>query len=131
MTIVARYLLSVFTPADAGDLGPYSSQDAMRESLADTGAFTERLRRDGCLVLADGLEPPSTATTVDGRGERPVLTDGPYLETKEHLGGFWVIEAPDLDVALGLAADGSRACGGTVEVRPFRSAESVAALLET
>lgn len=126
-----RYLLSVFTPADADDLGPYPSQDAMSESLADTGVFTARLEREGYLVLADGLEPPSTATTVDGRGERPALTDGPYLETKEHLGGFWVVEAPDLDVALELAADGSRPCRGPVEVRPFRSAESVAALLGT
>jgi hypothetical protein len=129
VTTVPRYLLSVFTPADAGDLGPYPSQDAMSESLADTGVFTARLERDGYLVMADGLEPPSTATTVDGRGERPALTDGPYLETKEHLGGFWVVEAPDLDVALELAADGSKACRGPVEVRPFRSAESVAALL--
>ncbi len=61
----------------------------------------------------------STATVVDGRGASPVLTDGPYLEAKEALGGFWVIEAPDLDVALALAADASRACGGSVEVRPF------------
>ena len=59
------------------------------------------------------------------QGERPVFTDGPYLETKEHLGGFWVIEAADLDVALALAAEGSKACRGTVEVRPFQTAESV------
>jgi hypothetical protein len=59
---------------------------------------------------------------VDGRGETPVVTDGPYLESKEVIGGFWVIEAPDLDVALRLAADGSRACRAKVEVRPFQGA---------
>ena len=53
------------------------------------------------------------------QGGTPVLTDGPYLETKEALGGFWIIEAPDLDVALALAAEGSKACRGKVEVRPF------------
>ncbi|NES30250.1 hypothetical protein GCE86_07905 [Micromonospora terminaliae] len=97
----------------------------MLRAFADTGAFNERLRTDGHLVFADGLEAPTTATTVDGRGGKPVFTDGPYLETKEHLDGFWVIEAADLDVALALAAEGSRACHGTVEVRPFRSGGSV------
>ena len=61
----------------------------------------------------------TTATVVDGTGETPVVTDGPYLETKEVIGGFWVIDAPDLDVALKLAAEGSKACRGKVEVRPF------------
>ncbi len=71
-----------------------------------------------------------TATTVDGQGEKPAFTDGPYLETQECLGGFWVIEAADLDVALALAAEGSKACRGTVEVRPFRTEEPVRALPE-
>lgn len=126
-----RYLLSVYGPAEPTPFGAYPTKDAMLEALADTGAFNDRLEQEGRLVFADGLEPPSTATTVDARGERPVLTDGPYLETKECLGGFWVIEATDLDEALALAADGSRACRGTVEVRPFRTAESVGALLES
>ena len=56
---------------------------------------------------------------VDGQGDAPVMTDGPCLETKEVIGGFWVVDAPDLDVALRLAADGSAACRGKVEVRPF------------
>jgi hypothetical protein len=86
---------------------------------------------DGHFVFADGLEAANTATTVDGQGEQPVFTDGPYLESKEHLGGFWVIEAADLDEALALAAEGSKACRGTVEVRPFQTAESFQALLES
>ncbi len=59
-----------------------------------------------------------------------MFTDGPYLEAKEHLGGFWVIEAPDLDVALRLAAEGSKACRGKVEVRPFQTEESIRAMLD-
>ena len=125
-----RYLLSVFGPAERAEFGGYPSRESMLQAFADTGAFNERLRENGHLVFADGLEPATTATTVDGQGERPAFTDGPYLETKEHLGGFWVIEADDLDVALALAADGSKACRGVVEVRPFHTEESVGAMLE-
>ncbi|WP_378103083.1 YciI family protein [Cellulomonas sp. T2.31MG-18] len=102
----------------------------MLQAFADTGAFNDKLVADGYFVFADGLEQATTATVVDGRGEQPVITDGPYLEAKEHLGGFWVIEAPDLDVALRLAAEGSKACRGKVEVRPFQTEESFKALLE-
>nr|WP_281425890.1 YciI family protein [Polymorphospora rubra] len=130
MSAMPRYLLSVYGPAEHTEFGTYPSQEAMLQAFADTGAFNDRLRRDGHLVFADGLEPATTATTVDGQGAKPTFTDGPYLETKEHLGGFWVIEAADLDVALALAAEGSKACRGTVEVRPFRTEESVRTLLE-
>lgn len=126
-----RYLLSVYGPAEPTRFGVYPTREAMLEAFADTGAFYDRLEREGRLVFADGLEPVSTATTVDARGESPILTDGPYLETKECLGGFWVIEANDLDEALELAAEGSRACRGTVEVRPFSTEESVRVLLES
>ncbi|MBN9328049.1 YciI family protein [Cellulomonas sp. SG140] len=102
----------------------------MLQAFADTGAFNDKLVADGYFVFADGLEQATTATVVDGRGEQPVITDGPYLEAKEHLGGFWIIEAPDLDVALRLAAEGSKACRGKVEVRPFQTEESFKALLE-
>jgi hypothetical protein len=81
--------------------------------------FTEKLRADGYWVFAGGLAPASNSTVVDGQGETPLMTDGPYLETKEVIGGFWVIDAPDLDVALELAAGASKACRGKVEVRPF------------
>jgi hypothetical protein len=130
VSAVPRYLLSVYGPAERTEFGTYPSREAMLQAFADTGAFNERLQRDGHFVFADGLEPATTATTVDGQGEKPVFTDGPYLETKEYLGGFWVIEAADLDVALALAAEGSKACRGTVEVRPFQTEESVRALLE-
>ncbi len=99
--------------------GGYGSKERMEEALAATDAFNGGLRADGYWVFAGGLQPASTATVVDGRGETPVLTDGPYLETKEVIAGFWVIDAPDLGMALKLAAAGSRACEGKVEVRPF------------
>lgn len=130
MSAVPRYLLSVYGPAERTEFGTYPSQEAMLQAFADTGAFNERLQRDGHFVFADGLEPATTATTVDGQGEKPAFTDGPYLETREYLSGFWVIEAADLDVALALAVEGSKACRGTVEVRPFRTEQSVRALVE-
>lgn len=128
---MARYLLSVFGPAERTEFGAYSSKEEMLEAFADTGAFNDMLEREGHFVFADGLEAASAATTVDGQGADAIFTDGPYLESKEHLGGFWVIEATDLDEALALAAQGSKACRGKVEVRPFQSAESFQALLES
>lgn len=124
-----RYLLSVHGAAERADFADYGSKEAMLQAFADTGAFNDELQRGGHLVFADGLEPPASATTVDGRGESPVFTDGPYLETKEYLNGFWVIDAADLDEALALAARGSKACRGTVEVRPFQTEESIADLM--
>ena len=86
---------------------------------ADIDAFNERLQADGNWVFAGGLGEPDQATVIDNRGDELVLTDGPFVESKEYLAGFWVVEAPDLDVALKLAADGSKACNRKVEVRPF------------
>lgn len=124
-----RYMLSVYGPAERDEHSGYPDREAMLQAFADTGAFNERLEREGYFVFADGLEAATTATTVDGQGGSPVITDGPYAETKEYLGGFWVIETPDLDVALALAAEGSKACRGRVEVRPFQAEESIRALL--
>jgi hypothetical protein len=118
---MARYLMSVFGPAEQKEFGNYPSEEAMNQAFADTGAFNDRLQEQGYFVFADGLAPATSATVVDGQGAEPVVTDGPYLESKEYIGGFWIIEAPDLDVALSLAAEGSKACRGKVEVRPFGS----------
>lgn len=126
-----RYLMSVFGPAERTEFGNYPTKEDMLQAFADTGAFNDKLHQEGYFVFADGLAPAETATVVDGQGDRPVTTDGPYLEAKEHLGGFWVIEAPDLDVALRLAAEGSKACRGKVEVRPFQSADDLRELTES
>lgn len=116
---MTHYLLAVHGPVERTEFGAYGSQEQMEEAFAATDVFNETLRAGGYWVFAGGLAPATTATVVDGRGATPVMTDGPYLETKEAIGGFWVIDAPDLDVALTLAAAGSKACRGTVEVRPF------------
>ena len=82
--------------------------------------FNDRLKAGGYWVFAGGLAAPSSATVIDNRGEEAMFTDGPFLESKEYLIGFWIIEAADLDVALKLAAEGSKACNRKIEVRPFR-----------
>ena len=87
--------------------------------MAAIDAFNERLQADGHWVFAGGLGAPSTATVIDNRNGQAVFTDGPFVESKEYLAGFWIIEARDLDVALKLAAEGSKSCNRKVEVRPF------------
>jgi hypothetical protein len=86
---------------------------------ADIDVFNDRLRAEGHWVFAGGLGSPDPATVVDNRGDETIVTDGPFVESKEYLAGFWVVEAADLDVALELAAEGSRRCNRKVEVRPF------------
>ena len=92
---------------------------ATGDELQAIDAFNEKLQANGHWVFAAGLGAPGTATVIDNRNGRAVLTDGPFVESKEYLAGFWVIEADDLDVALALATEGSRACNRKVEVRPF------------
>ena len=89
------------------------------DEMAAINAFNDRLEAEGHWVFADGLSSPSTATVIDNRGGEEIFTDGPFVETKEWLAGFWVIVAADLDEALRLAAEGSKACNRRVEVRPF------------
>jgi hypothetical protein len=81
--------------------------------------FNEQLKTDGHWVFAGGLGSPDPATMVDNRGVEPIFTDGPFVESKEYMAGFWIIEAADLDVALKLATEGSKACNRKLEVRPF------------
>ncbi|MEO6790526.1 MAG: YciI family protein [Ornithinibacter sp.] len=113
---MTQYLMSVWHHED--DATP--AEEETQEMYAAVGAYNERLQERGAWVFAGGLHAPSTATVVDGTGTDVVMTDGPYTEAKEQMGGFWVIQAPDLDAALALAAEGSAACRGRVEVRPFQ-----------
>ena len=92
---------------------------ASTDEMAAIDEFNDRLQAEGHWVFAAGIGGPDTATVIDNRGAEAVLTDGPFVESKEYLAGFWVIEAADLDVALKLAAEGSKACNRKVEVRPF------------
>lgn len=113
---MTQYLLSVHEvegaarPAAEDVEAIYTSVDAFNSELQDAGAW----------VFAGGLEPPATATVVRVHDADTVLTDGPFAESKEQIGGFWVIDAPDLDAALAWAEKGARACANPVEVRPFQ-----------
>jgi hypothetical protein len=106
-----QYLVSVID--DTAGLAP-------PEEMAAIDAFNGRLQAEGHWVFAGGLAAPGSATVIDNRGEEVMITDGPFLDSKEYLAGFWVMEAADLDVALTLAAEGSKACNRKIEVRPFR-----------
>ncbi|WP_035803857.1 YciI family protein [Kitasatospora mediocidica] len=105
-----QYLVSVITN---------STELATDEEGAAIDVFNSRLQAEGHWVFAGGLGGPDTATVIDNRGGQPLVTDGPFVESKEYLIGFWIIEAPDLDVALALATEGSKACNRKIEVRPF------------
>ncbi|RNL63730.1 hypothetical protein EFK50_08325 [Nocardioides marmoriginsengisoli] len=120
---MTQYLLSVIH--DWNDLGDVSDEE-VQEMFAATGRFNDEIQASGHWVFAGGLEHPSTATVVNGVKGANIVTDGPYLEAKEHLGGFWVIEAADLDEALEIGRRGSMACGGAVEVRPFQGEDGPA-----
>jgi hypothetical protein len=111
-----KYLLSVHMVE--GD--PPPPPQAMQKAYENVNAFNAELQATGAWVFAGGLHPPSTATVVRLQDDEVLTTDGPFAETKEQIGGFWVIKAPDLDAALAWAAKATRACAGPVEVRPFQ-----------
>ncbi|MHB8532112.1 MAG: YciI family protein [Solirubrobacteraceae bacterium] len=113
---MTQYLLAV----QGVDYAAIPPQDQMERTYGAVDAFNEEVKAAGAWVFAGGLEAPETATVVRIENGESVLTDGPYTESKEHLGGFWVIEAADLDAALVWAEKGSRACANPVEVRPFQ-----------
>ncbi|GIH04150.1 hypothetical protein Rhe02_22170 [Rhizocola hellebori] len=108
-----QYLISVLNDSTDSDDG---------NEMAAIGEFNAKLKAEGHWVFANGLTAPSTATVIDGRHGEPVFTDGPFLESKEYVIGLWIIEAEDLDVALRLAAQGSKACNRRLELRPFHGA---------
>jgi hypothetical protein len=115
-----QYLVSVIDDGQAAAAGDDYSATPAEEAAIDV--FNERLQAEGHWRFAGGLGMPSASTVIDNRGEQPVLTDGPFIESKEFLAGFWIIEADDLDVALALATDASKACNRKIEVRPVLQA---------
>jgi hypothetical protein len=115
-----QYLLSVWhdTPYDDVD---FNSPD-MQRTVAQVDAFNNALQQAGAWVFGCGLRPASTATVLRAAGNEVSMTDGPFAESKEQMGGFWIIEAPDLDAALEWAGKACVACEGPVEVRPTEGA---------
>jgi hypothetical protein len=106
-----QYLVSVID--DKSNPGSTNRRPAI-------SAFNERLIAEGYWVFAGGLADPDNATVIDNRGEQPVFSDGPFVESKEYLAGVWLWEVPDLDVALALGAEASKICDRKIEVRPFQ-----------
>jgi hypothetical protein len=115
-TNMKQYLLAVHMVEGE----PARSDTEIQRSYEAVDAFNRELMASGEWVFAGGLLPPDTATVVRAQGGKVVTTDGPFAESKEQVGGFWVINAADLDAALEIAARGSEACGRPVEVRPFQ-----------
>jgi hypothetical protein len=111
-----KYLLSVY----AVEGQPVPSQESIDQAYRDVDALNAELQAAGAWVFAGGLHPSSSATVLQVRDGEVLTTDGPFAEGKEHLGGFWVIQALDLDAALAWGAKATRACAGPVEVRPFQ-----------
>lgn len=116
---MSQYLLSVWHDDDSDYDTDFGTPDAQR-AVAQVGVFNDELQAAGAWVFAGGLQPPTSATVVRSTDGEVSMADGPYAESKEQMGGFWVIEAPDLDAALDWARRGSTACEGPVEVRPFQ-----------
>ena len=112
-----QYLLAVYSAESGPDL---PSAEEMQRTYQAVDAFNSAVQAAGAWVFAGGLHPASTATVVRVRDGDVLTTDGPFAETKEQLGGFWVIMAADLDDALAWAAKATRACRAPVEVRPFQ-----------
>jgi len=123
---MTQYLLSVWHDAsdnygkgDQPNHG-YASPEEMQAAFEATDKFNKEITESGHFVFGGGLHLPDTASVVDNTKGDNVVTDGPFAESKEQLGGFWIINAKDLDEAMAIAARGSIACKAPVEVRPFQ-----------
>jgi hypothetical protein len=114
---MTQYMLSVHHVEGE----PMPSGEEIQPIFDAVDKFNQKVMDSGAWVFGGGLMPKESATTVDNTGAEAIFTDGPFAESKEWLGGFWVIEAPDLDAALKWAEEGSKACAGKVEVRPFQA----------
>ena len=113
-----QYMLSVFHVEGA----PEPSPEATQKMFHDVDALNVEMQSSGAWVFAGGLDPVPSSTVVQVRDGAVLTTDGPFPEGKEHVGGFWIIKAEDLDAALAWAAKATVACGAPVEVRPFQEA---------
>lgn len=114
---MTQYLLSVHTD-DSAPSAPRSDEE-MQQSWQRIAGLEEDMRAAGALLLSARLHSADTATVVRAAGGDVVMTDGPFVESKEHIGGFYVIDADDLDTALAWAARVTDCVGAPIEVRPF------------
>jgi len=112
---MTQYMITIYQP-DGGPPPP----EVMEVVARDLHALNQEIKAAGAWVFSRGLHAPSTATVVRVREGDVITTDGPYVEGKEHIGGFWIVNAPDLDAALGWARKAARATTLPIEVRPFQ-----------
>lgn len=112
---MAHYLLSIYQPSG----GQTPPPEVLGPIMEKVEAINKDMQQAGVWVYAGGLDYPSTATVITTEGGQPVLTDGPYVELKEYLGGFTIVDVPDLDAALGWAKRLHAVIGLPMEVRPF------------
>lgn len=113
---MSQYLMAVYYVEGE----PEPTDDVIQQMYADVDAYNKKLQAAGAWVFGGGLHTPDAATVVSANGGEILTTDGPFPEAKEQIGGFWVIEAKDLDEALDWASQATVACRGPVEVRPFQ-----------
>jgi hypothetical protein len=119
-----RYMLSIFVD-ERGWIE--ATPEQIRETMEAYGAFGEEVEAKGIYVAGEGLQPTATATSVQVRDGERIVSDGPFAETKEQLGGFYLLECKDLDEAIGWAAKIPGAQVGTIEVRPVMDYEAMRA----
>ena len=115
---MAQYLLSVHSVE--GDVGDPMTEEEMRQFMERVGVLEEEMKSAGAWLFGGALHEPDTATVVRASEGEVLTTDGPFAEAKEHLGGFYIIEAESLDAALVWASKTSAAVSKPIEVRPFR-----------
>ena len=120
---MAQYLLSVHSVE--GEVSDPMTDEEMQQFMRRVHALEEEMRSTGTYVFGGALHDPDTATVVRTSGGDVLTTDGPFMESKEHLGGFYIIEADDLDSALVWASKTSAAVGHPIEVRPFAHESAV------
>ncbi len=120
---MSQYLIAVYDQPETRD----RPAEEMSEIYAAVDAVNQKAMADGIWVFGGGLHDQAASTTVDARSGKPEITDGPYLETKEYIGGFWIIDVPDMDAALAFAREASVACRQPLELRPFMEEPPAAA----
>ncbi len=113
---MSQYLMSVYYEEGVEDPSP----DVIQKMYADVDAFNKKMEDAGVWVFGGGLEKPEASKVVSGKSDGIVVTDGPFPEAKEQIGGFWIIEVENIDAALEWARGATVACQGPVEVRPFQ-----------
>jgi hypothetical protein len=113
---MTQYMMSVHMVEGEPEPAP----DVMQRMYKQVDEFNKKIMDQGLWVFGGGLHPADTATVVRVTNGEVLTSDGPFAESKEQLGGFWIVNAPDLDAALALAAEAAAACEAPVEVRPFQ-----------